>query len=398
MMTRGKSSAASAATADSDDVVEDLMGDDNDDEEVESAAAPPKAKASAAGAPAAASSPVKKAKPDTTTVASASPSISTPASTKPAAASTPAAASASASASASSSSSSSTGASQQAARQVALVVTTNPQYVMVMASGKQSTEKVWCDSLKVKTANIVAGKQYLMVMIESHNAKKEATEYKMLAQPTGPIVARNFLVPEVTQSTLDVESLAGKKHRVCNVMGVVHSEPEELVSSGGVPYKNVSFVLRTGSGDNDVTELKLTLWSNKPNERQFGNNPYEVVSNIKVGTAVLVAGALVRDNGRGAPALSAGQFQSLVTLKADAEGTPTAQFKDLEDWYAKHVTAPVSADFTLPPDMEFEMLDVVDGAPQPASAASAASGSASDSEATASGEKKKRHNPKSRAA
>ena len=47
-----------------------------------------------------------------------------------------------------------------------------------------------------------------------------------MRQPTGPIVARNFLVPEVTQSTLDVESLAGKKHRVCNVMGVVHSEPE----------------------------------------------------------------------------------------------------------------------------------------------------------------------------
>ena len=57
--------------------------------------------------------------------------------------------------------------------------------------------------------------------------------------------------------------------------------------SGGVPYKNVSFVLRTGSGDNDVTELKLSLWSNKPNERQFGNNPYEVISNLKVGTAVL---------------------------------------------------------------------------------------------------------------
>jgi len=107
---------------------------------------------------------------------------------------------------------------------------------------------------------------------------------------------------------------------------------------------------------------------------------------------------LVRDNGRGAPALSAGQYQSIVTLKADAKGTPTTQFKDLEDWYAQRVMGNVAAGFTLPPDMEFEMLDAVEGAPQSGSAAASAASSASAAATSASGEKQKHDRHKSRAA
>ena len=256
-----------------------------------------------------------------------------------------------------------------------------------MLSGHQTTVKISCDSLKVQTANLLPGKLYLAAMSESRNFKKNEMEYKMLAQPTGPIVTPGFIAPEVTTAMLNVGSLtAEKKHRVYNIMGVVHSEPEELESKDNVAYKSVLFVVRTGSGADDVMELKLSLWSSKPGERQCGNNPYEVISQLKVGTAALLVSVLVRDNGRGAPALSAGQYQSIVTLKADAKGTPTTQFKDLEDWYAERVMGNVAAGFTLPPDMEFEMLDAVEGAPQSGSAASAVSAAAASGE-----EQQKKH-------
>jgi len=396
-------------------------GSDDDDEvehlKTKGSAAPPAKKAKLGnGAAAAASakptistptSTAKAAKP--AAAASAKPSISTPTSTSKAAAGKPAAAAAvsmpaaaaaaastpsasstpaaAAASSSSSSSSSSAGASQQAGQRVVLLATVNEKYVMGMLSGHQTTVKISCDSLKVQTANLLPGKLYLAAMSESRNFKKNEMEYKMLAQPTGPIVTPGFIAPEVTTAMLNVGSLtAEKKHRVYNIMGVVHSEPEELESKDNVAYKSVLFVVRTGSGADDVMELKLSLWSSKPGERQCGNNPYEVISQLKVGTAALLVSVLVRDNGRGAPALSAGQYQSIVTLKADAKGTPTTQFKDLEDWYADRVMGNVAAGFTLPPDMEFEMLDAVEGAPQSGSAASAASAAAASGE-----EQQKKH-------
>jgi len=393
-------------------------GSDDDDEvehlKTKGSAAPPAKKAKLGnGAAAAASAKPTISTPTSTfkaatpaAAASAKPSISTPTSTSKAAAGKPAAAAAvsmpaaaaaaastpsasstpaaAAASSSSSSSSSSAGASQQAGQRVVLLATVNEKYVMGMLSGHQTTVKISCDSLKVQTANLLPGKLYLAAMSESRNFKKNEMEYKMLAQPTGPIVTPGFIAPEVTTAMLNVGSLtAEKKHRVYNIMGVVHSEPEELESKDNVAYKSVLFVVRTGSGADDVMELKLSLWSSKPGERQCGNNPYEVISQLKVGTAALLVSVLVRDNGRGAPALSAGQYQSIVTLKADAKGTPTTQFKDLEDWY---VMGNVAAGFTLPPDMEFEMLDAVEGAPQSGSAASAASAAAASGE-----EQQKKH-------
>jgi len=396
-------------------------GSDDDDEvehlKTKGSAAPPAKKAKLGnGAAAAASAKPTISTPTSTfkaatpaAAASAKPSISTPTSTSKAAAGKPAAAAAvsmpaaaaaaastpsasstpaaAAASSSSSSSSSSAGASQQAGQRVVLLATVNEKYVMGMLSGHQTTVKISCDSLKVQTANLLPGKLYLAAMSESRNFKKNEMEYKMLAQPTGPIVTPGFIAPEVTTAMLNVGSLtAEKKHRVYNIMGVVHSEPEELESKDNVAYKSVLFVVRTGSGADDVMELKLSLWSSKPGERQCGNNPYEVISQLKVGTAALLVSVLVRDNGRGAPALSAGQYQSIVTLKADAKGTPTTQFKDLEDWYAERVMGNVAAGFTLPPDMEFEMLDAVEGAPQSGSAASAASAAAASGE-----EQQKKH-------
>jgi len=154
-----------------------------------------------------------------------------------------------------------------------LLATVNEKYVMGMLSAQQTSVKISCDSLKVKTANLVPGKLYLVAMTESRNIKTKEIEYKMLAQPTGPIVASSFIAPEVTTAMLNVESLtADKKHRICNIMGVVHSEPEERESKGNAAYKSVSFVVRTGSGADDIMELKLSLWSSKPGERQCGNN------------------------------------------------------------------------------------------------------------------------------